>query len=281
MKNLLRAIIVISIFLIILYIYARFIEPNMLSVSYINIENENISENGDEIKILQFSDTHLSEYFDIKSLKKVVDKINSEKPDIVFFTGDLIDHYRSYNYKGEIYKIWETLGQIEAPMGKFAVYGNHDYGGGAERVYAEIMEKSGFNLLINSNVKLKKYNINVVGLDDSIFGEVDKQKIKECNDKEFYNIVLSHEPDVVDGMLENCIDLFLSGHSHGGQVNLPFISPMMLPSLGSKYVRGTYNFENARDTMLYVNVGIGTSQLPLRFMAIPELTVFTLRHSTH
>jgi len=258
--------------LIMIYIYARFIEPELLTVRYETINTDYLKN--DEIKILQFSDTHISEYFDIDDLNNAIDKINEENPDIVVFTGDLIDQFNNYENKENIHEIWEILGSINAPI-KYAVYGNHDYGGGAEKVYKEIMEKSGFKLLINEKEELPQYNINFIGMDDSIFGEYEPAVISGNMDKDMYNIVLSHEPDVADRLLEYSIDLLLAGHSHGGQVNLPFAN--YLPSLGEKYVRGFYDFENFRQTKVYVNIGLGTSTIPMRFMAAPELTVITLK----
>lgn len=277
MNKFFRFIAILFVISVCLYTYARFIEPNMLSVHYENISNKLISKNTNGVKILQFSDTHLSEYFNIEDLKKVVDKINEEKPDIVIFTGDLIDHYYNYSYTGDISLVWEVLSNIKAPLGKYAIYGNHDYGGGAEKVYKDIMENSGFITLVNEGVNLKEYNLNIIGLDDSIFGSLDIEKLNELIDDGSFNIVISHEPDVVDLMLEYNIDLFLSGHSHGGQVHIPFVKSI-LPPLGEKYTKGLYEFENYRNTKLYVNVGIGTSQIPFRFMAEPELSVFTLKN---
>ena len=278
MKKIFGIVATMLVFLICVYVYARVIEPNLLNVHYENITNKLISESSGKIKILQFSDTHLSNYFDIDDLEKVVIKINNENPDIVIFTGDLIDHYHEYSYIGDISQISDILGQIKAPLGKYSVYGNHDYGGGAEKVYSEIMEKGGFITLVNSVVKLENYNINIVGLDDSIFGNIDMEKLHQNIDDSCYNIVISHEPDVVDYMLEYNIDLFLSGHSHGGQVHIPFFSSAIYPPLGEKYTRGLYEFENHRDTKLYVNIGIGTSQVPFRFMAAPELSVMILKN---
>ncbi len=278
MKSYLKIAAFILFVMVVVYLYARIIEPNLLNINYENITTNLISKKCDKIKILQFSDTHLSDYFSIEDLKRVVDKINGENPDIVIFTGDLIDHYNNYNYKGDIDHIWETLKQIKAPLGKYAVYGNHDYGGGGEAIYRKIMDKSGFTTLVNSNIMLKEYNLNIIGMDDSIFGKIDKDKLISCIDNNFYNVVISHEPDIIDFLLEYNIDLFLSGHSHGGQVNIPIISKNILPPLGEKYVRGLYKFENARNTVLYVNVGIGTSQVPFRFMAVPEMAIFTLRY---
>lgn len=272
MKKFLSVLSILMTILIMIYIYARFIEPEFLTVRYETINTDYIKN--DEIKILQFSDTHISEYFDIDDLNNAIDKINEEDPDIVVFTGDLIDQFNNYENKDNIHEIWEALGSINAPI-KYAVYGNHDYGGGAEKVYKEIMEKSGFKLLINEKEELPQYNINFIGMDDSIFGEYEPAVISGNMDKDMYNIVLSHEPDVADRLLEYSIDLLLAGHSHGGQVNLPFAN--YLPSLGEKYVRGFYDFENFRQTKVYVNIGLGTSTIPMRFMAAPELTVITLK----
>lgn len=259
-----------------IYIYARFLEPNFLIVHYENIKSSRIDEGRDELKILQFCDTHISEYFDNNDLRNVVERINYENPDIVVFSGDLIDEYNKYENKEKVNELWESLKCINAPLGKYAVYGNHDYGGGAERVYKTVMENSGFVLLKNEKIYLDEYNINIIGMDDSIFGNFEKEKLISLLDEDRYNVVLSHEPDVVDYLLEYNIDLFLSGHSHGGQVNLPFVNS--LPLLAKKYTSGIYSFNNYRQTTLYVNIGLGTSQIPLRFMAPPELSVFVLNN---
>ena len=260
---------------IIIYTYAREIEPALLTIKYENIYSNYINDENDNIKIIQFSDTHISEFFDVENLKKAVDKINNQNPHIVFFTGDLIDEYNEYDNKENLHEIWEVLNEINAPLGKYAVFGNHDYGGGAERAYKQIMENSGFLLLLNENAKIEAYNINIIGMDDSIFGTLDKEAIVSSLDEDYFNIILSHEPDVAEYFLEYDADLFLTGHSHGGQINLPLIN--YTPPLAQKYVRGMYEVHNYRQTKIYVNVGLGTSQIPMRFMATPELTVITLK----
>jgi predicted MPP superfamily phosphohydrolase len=257
--------------------YARYVEPNFLKVHYENIESSYISKGSRELKILQFSDMHVSEYFDENDIKMVAEKINEQNPDIVVFTGDLIDQFNNYENKDNVHKIWEALSEINANIGKYAIYGNHDYGGGAEQIYRTIIENSGFILLKNEKITIEDYNINIIGMDDSIFGNFEKDKLIDFLDKDSFNIVLSHEPDVIDYLLEYNIDLFLSGHSHGGQINLPLVNSF--PLLAKKYTNGIYSFDNYRQTILYVNVGLGTSQLPLRFMAPPELSVFKLNNN--
>lgn len=273
MKKILKIFGIMVILALILYSYARIVEPNLLTVKYENIYSPYVYDK-DSLKIVQFSDTHISKYYDAEHLKKAVDKINAEKPDIVVFTGDLIERYNKYDNKDKIYEIWEALNEINAPLGKYAVYGNHDYGGGAERAFREIMEEGGFQILQNEKANISSYHVNIIGMDDSIFGTLDKETIISFLDEGTYNIILSHEPDVADLFLEYAADLFLTGHSHGGQVNLPVIS--YTPPLAQKYIRGMYDLNNYRQTKVYVNVGLGTSTLPLRFMAIPELTVITI-----
>ncbi len=274
MKLFLKFILFLIAASIVFYIYARFVEPVLLTVQYENIYNVLLSDKN--IKIIQFSDTHISEFFDVDNLKKTVNKINNENPHIVVFTGDLIDQYNKYEDKDNIHEIWEVLSEINAPLGKYAVYGNHDYGGGAENAYKQIMKNSGFKLLVNEKVKINEHNINIIGMDDSIFGTFNKEAIAGYLDEDYYNIILSHEPDVAEHFFEYNADLFLTGHSHGGQVNLPVIN--YTPRLAQKYVRGMYYIDNYRQTKIYVNVGLGTSKIPMRFMAIPELTVFTLKN---
>lgn len=274
MKLFLKFLLFFILSAIVFFLYARFIEPALLTIQYENICSNLLSDKND-IRIIQFSDTHICKFFNVGKLRKIVDKINKEVPDIVVFTGDLLERYNKYEDKGNIHEIWEALSEIKAPLGKYAVYGNHDYGGGAERAYEQIMEKSGFKLLLNEKVKIDEYNIIIIGMDDSIFGTLNEEVIVSYLDEDYYNIILSHEPDVAEYFLQYNADLFLTGHSHGGQINLPFIS--YTPLLAQKYKRGMYNIDNYRQTKIYVNIGLGTSTVPLRFMAVPELTVITLK----
>lgn len=275
MKLFSKLILFLIIVSIIFYTYARFIEPALLTVQYENIYSDLLNDK-DNIKIVQFSDTHISEFFDMDNLKKTVNRINNENPHIVVFTGDLIDQFNKYENKDNIHEIGEVLRGINAPLGKYAIYGNHDYGGGAENAYRQIMADGGFELLVNEKVKMEEYNINIIGMDDSIFGTFDKEIIVSYLDEDCFNIILSHEPDVAEHFFEYNADLFVCGHSHGGQVNLPFVN--YTPPLAQKYVRGMYAVDNYRQTKIYVNVGLGTSKIPMRFMAAPELTVFTLKN---
>lgn len=277
MKKIIAFLLIIIILLIILYIYARYIEPNFIKTNTINIHSMAISNSADGIKIVQFSDTHLSSYYNIEKLKKLVTKINLLEPDIIIFTGDLIDEYNTCSINTE--DIINELSRLKAVYGKYSVYGNHDYGGGAQRIYKKIMKNSGFSLLINDSVVINKINLTITGLDEAIFGMPDTQNISNKALDNFYNILITHEPDIVDYIKNYNFDAALAGHSHGEQINIPFLDDIILPQYAQKYVRGIYKLNTPRDGFIYVNKGVGTTKMHLRFMAVPEISVFELNNT--
>lgn len=279
----LRRIFMISLILSIppltIYIYAFYFETKALSVTWNDIDNPNIPEGFHGVKILQFSDTHFGSNFPHKQQQILVDKINRLNPDIVVFTGDLIDKFGEYAAERKYSQT--ILAQIHAPLGKYAVFGNHDRGGGGSPLYKEYMEKAGFTVLNNEMKKIKAPNgdyITISGLDDFLLGKPKIQSTLQNLRIEDFNLLLVHEPDAVEQISEYPVDLQISGHSHGGQVQLPFIGPIITTSLANKYVEGLYSLEGkSKPLQLYVNRGIGTTRMPIRFLSKPELSVFSLK----
>ncbi|MBN1038241.1 MULTISPECIES: metallophosphoesterase [unclassified Clostridium] len=260
-----------------IFAYSIYVEPNLLSVKNIEINNSSNIKNEDTIKIAQISDIHLGEYYTIDKLEKLVNKVNSQNADIIVFTGDLFDNVSKFE---DTSKVAPILKKLNAKIGKYAIYGNHDYGGGAKNIYKNVMEDSGFKILVNdqANVKLDSgKTISILGLDDALLGNPDVEKtvrnIKESN----YNLLLLHEPDLSDKFVSYNIDLILAGHSHGGQVKIPFLGEIVTPPLAEKYKDGLYNFNTQRNTQLYVNSGIGNTKMPFRFMNVPEVSIFEIK----
>ncbi|KMJ58439.1 metallophosphoesterase [Bacillus sp. LL01] len=256
------------------YYYARYIEPKQMNKLNYTITHKDIPESFSGIKIAQFSDTHVGHHFNKTDLEKVVRKINEEKPDIVFFTGDLMDNPLEYDRS---YNLIEILGKIKAPLGKFTIFGNHDHGGYGTETYEEIMEKSKFTVLKNENTYVELIDgsrIYIAGVDDLMLGRPDfRETLRDIPD-DAYTILLAHEGDAADSIAKQFqVNLQLSGHSHGGQVQLPFFGPLITPPLGSKFYEGFHQFD---DMTLYVNKGLGTTRQPYRFLAPPEITFFTL-----
>ncbi|MBZ9691154.1 metallophosphoesterase [Clostridium sp. M14] len=260
-----------------IFAYSIYVEPNLLSVKNIEINNSSNIKNEDTIKIAQISDIHLGEYYTIDKLEKLVNKVNSQNVDIIVFTGDLFDNVSKFE---DTSKVTPILKKLNAKIGKYAIYGNHDYGGGAKNIYINVMEDSGFRILVNdqANVKLDSgKTISILGLDDALLGNPDVEKtarnIKESN----YNLLLLHEPDLSDKFVSYNIDLILAGHSHGGQVKIPFLGEIVTPPLAEKYKDGLYNLNTQRNTQLYVNSGIGNTKMPFRFMNVPEVSIFEIK----
>lgn len=273
-KNIFRLFILILISGVLLLCYARYIEPQMLQVENVSITSSRLTPEAENLTIAVFGDTHFCDYYSTEDFNKVLNAIDKMKPDMVIFTGDLIDHFDIYS--GEVGSISEKLSEIEAPYGKFAIFGNHDYGGGAENQYESIMEQGGFNVLKNEYHAIDELGIAIIGIDDVIIGYGDPA-IASWGRPDYFNIVLSHAPDVIDEVQDYNVDLMISGHTHGRQINLKFFDDYILPAYGKKYIDGLYRFDNERESQLFVNSGIGMTKLPYRFLSPPELSCITLK----
>ena len=280
--NVLKAIgklfkMIISVILILIFLalaligYAHFIEPNRLTVTHIEDTSGSMKES---LTVALFADTHFGFQYDLEQFEKAVNEINENPPDLLLFAGDLIDNLNEYS--GDPVEISNALSRMKANFGKYAVFGNHDYGGGAEHQYEDIMNAGGFQVLVNETVTFKDYNFRLIGIDDLLIGYGDPSVVNQAG-SDMYNLVLCHEPDIVEKVLASNTDCMLAGHTHGGQIRIPFYTEDFLPSYGEKYVKGEYRLENENQTFLYVNSGLGTTKLPARLGAVTELTYLTIQ----
>ncbi len=257
-----------------MYIYAKFIEPSMLKTTTYEVK---IPKHVEECRVVFFSDTHFGELYLEENLDRIVDKINSLNPDIVIFGGDFFDDYSRDKHILDISGIADKLKRIDSTYGKYAVYGNHDYGGGASKVYNNIMSDGGFEILINSNALIENLNLRIIGFDDYLMGHTDPSLYSLKS--ETYNIVVCHEPDVADFITIKNPGIMLAGHSHGGQVSLPIITEKILPIGAQKYVKGMYeNITQGENLTLYVSSGIGVTVFPYRFLNTPEVVLLDLKY---
>lgn len=261
------------LFAILIILYSTFVEPKLLRV--ISHDVLLSKAQGEAIKVVQFSDTHIGDFFSIKDLKKVVDKINEQEADLVLFTGDLMDN--AATYEGSLEEIASILSEIKANSGKYAVFGNRDYGGGAERFYEELMTSAGFHVLLNEHetLTIKGTTLSLFGADDALIGYYDPVQTVQGIQDDHLNLLMLHEPDLADDFNHEPIDLIVAGHSHGGQVYLPFIGPLITTSLAEKYVRGFYDVSD--NMRLYVDTGIGNTKVPFRLFNVPQITVLYLK----
>ena len=270
-KRILLSIISVFILLIVaLPFYAWKVEPFLVHVNHVELGKKNERT---LLNVVQISDLQVSEYYETNRLDKVIEKVNAQKPDILLFTGDLFDNYSKYPEQRA--PMIEKLKAFKANIGKYAVWGNHDYGGGAVRVYEDVMSAGGFTVLRNQGETLTLSDGRQVflgGLDDSLLGNPSVSDTLAYRQNYDYAITMTHEPDVADAFIGTDIQLVLAGHSHGGQVWMPFYPIKNV--LAEKYTRGLYQLDAI--TQLYVNTGIGTTSIHARFGVIPEVTQFTI-----
>jgi len=246
-------------------------EPHLFQVQEVNLPQEKIAP-GRELRIVHLSDLHIRHFNNY--FRKVASAVNALSPDLILLTGDYLE--RSRNVRG----VLSFLELLQAPGGVFAIQGNWEYWA---RVEGENLRRhfagAGAKLLINErrDLELQGVPTSLLGLDypssaDSLV------RLQEQSDAARLNILLSHVPAFDHSLLTSGTDLILSGHTHGGQVRLPFLPPPILPRFSGDFYSGLFRVGAAR-TPLYVTRGIGTSILPVRFCCRPEITLFRL-HAT-
>ena len=259
------------------FLYANRIEPSLLDIQELQIKHPLIPKSFDGIKLVQFSDTHLGFQYNLHQFTKLVKKINSLQPDIILFTGDLMDEPNQYT---EINRLMPILKSLHAPLGKYCIFGNHDHGGYGSDIYRNIMVNSDFSVLLNESAPVKMSDgsiIYLLGIDDAMLGNPNLPLALKNVPNNTFNILLSHAPDLAETAAQYPVYWQLSGHSHGGQIKIPLLGALVTPPFGQLYPEGLYSVGDDSHLSLYVNRGIGTTRLPFRFLSKPELTIFTLR----
>ena len=267
-------IILLSIFGILLY--SRYVATSGLITKEYVITTD-IADSYDGFKIVHFSDLHYGRIITDQELKIISKEINLINPDIVVFTGDLIDDSIDIdNFNDE--KLISFLSSIKAKYGKYAVRGNHDYVVYADKI-KNLFADAGVTYLENSyDILYNESNdkIFIGGLDTSFYDKDDLDKTLTYQDENIsYKIILTHEPDISDEIVskDNTINLILAGHSHNGQVRLPFIGALTTPEKAKKYYDNYYKIQN---TDLYVSSGIGVSKVDFRLFNRPSINFYRI-----
>ena len=232
--------------------------------------------NGFTIALL--SDFHYDPYFSVHPLHAAVPLVNGLRPDLIVLTGDFI----SAPLAGAASKAAfaavpcaKVLRQMSARHGLWAVLGNHDCDTDPEEV-TRAVKAEGIRVLDNQSQAIEHDGARfwLAGVDDVLSGAPDLAETLHGIPANDAVILLAHEPDFADEAAKVSIDLQLSGHSHGGQVRIPFVPLFYLPDLAKKYVMGTYQ---VGPLPLYTNAGIGTVNIPVRLNCPPEITLITVR----
>jgi predicted MPP superfamily phosphohydrolase len=252
-----------------LALYAFEIEPRLLVVRHDSIAIEDFPP----LRIALISDIHAgSPFIDDDKLRRLVKLTNAEHPDLILILGDSViqgvtgGHFMPPEHTAEI------LGGLRARYGIFGVIGNHDAWLNATRVKAAY-EQAGIPTLVNQTrtLAIGGSSLTLVGLDDMITGKPDLQLVERAPAP---MIVMTHSPDIFP-RLSNRATLTVAGHTHGGQVWLPFFGRLRVPSkYGQRYAMG-HVVEHGKH--LYVTSGVGTSIIPVRFCVVPEIRLLDVR----
>jgi Predicted phosphohydrolases len=262
-----------------LALYSGEIARHELDVVDTTIRIANLPQPFHGFRIVQLSDIHLDEFTEPVFLEHIVHRINALSPDLVLVTGDFITR-GSLTFvasRHAAHRCAEILATLKAPE-TYTVLGNHDVAVSASLVI-NALRSARVPILVNQNVPIERAGsrIWICGADDAGSSHPDLNlTIPPYPDGPV--ILMVHEPDYADTVVQHprghLVDLMLSGHSHGGQVRMPFYGPLILPPMGQKYVMGHFRFGNMQ---LYVNRGVGSVGLPFRLNCAPEITVHTLQ----
>ncbi|MDD3627859.1 MAG: metallophosphoesterase [bacterium] len=287
---------VILWFLIILLIPAFSIKAcsKSIRIKEIEITDPDIPKEFDGVKIIFFSDVHCGKFFSVEQVRKLVDKVNSRNPDIIILGGDYVGDYhprRGFrrvlreviilpiygdpDAKDFVKPFFDEAKKLKAPLGVYAVLGNHDYWHDCEELSKESLSESGIKSLDNKAYWIKKGDsqIKLGGVTDT-WAKKDQTLDPTINDAETgdFTILVSHNPSFAERIQTDKIDLMLSGHNHRAQFGLE-------PLFRKKENQDRYFYGLVEDPnlLVYITSGIGEVVLPIRIFAPPEIVEITLR----
>lgn len=263
-------------------LYSHFIGVKGLNVKEYKISYSKLNDDFYGLKIVHFSDLFYGKTINSNELKKIVNQINLTKPDLVVFTGDLINPNIKLNEKEKI-NIIELLSNIDSNIGKYQIKGEQDIN---NKHYDEIMNNSGF-IDLNDSYDLIYTNsnnyISLIGMSSNykenskeIINEKINNSINTINNEEIkssYTILIMHEPDFIDKIDISPYNLILAGHSLNGQVRLPFIGAIMKNKYGTKYSNSYYK-KNKTD--IYISGGLGVKDNEFRLFNHPSFNLYRL-----
>lgn len=251
--------------------YARFIEPYYYRILEQDVFIRDLPQAFENFRITQVTDVHHSRIVGLEEVQRVVSLAQSTKADLIALTGDYTTTYTRF-----IEPCAEALSHLSAPEGVWAVLGNHDHYTDHE-LTSRALERNHIAVLNNANTKLTRGSetLQLSGIDDWSWARSDWNRAFYGLDQSRPNVLLSHQPGVLDLAQTQHVSLILSGHTHGGQVSLPFVgTPARLAIKDLKYAHGLFR---RGETQLFVSSGTGVIGLPIRLGIRPEIAVLRLR----
>jgi predicted MPP superfamily phosphohydrolase len=247
-------------------------EPRRLVVERLTLAFPDLPIGLDGLRIVQLSDLHRSRIVGQGEIERAVAWANALEPELVLLTGDYITHGARYAAPCAA-----ALSALRAPLGRYAVLGNHDHWASAKRVAGSLRD-AGLTVLRNRAEAVHRQgdDLWIVGMDDAAVCQFKPALALQAVPQAAFKVALMHEPDMADEIAHYPVQLQLSGHSHGGQVCLPGIGPLLLPTMGRKYPMG---LRRVGPLLLYTSRGVGRIQPAVRLNCPPEITLITLRRA--
>lgn len=257
--------------------YATGIEPAWIDLTRIELPMKRLATAFDGLTMAQVSDIHLGGWMNRSQLDGIVQQVLALKPDVIALTGDyLFGHSWKPEHARHLKDLTAALRPLAQSAVVVAVLGNHDHWISPSGVRAALAE-IGVIDLSNAVQTLRRGQdqLHLAGV-DSVYENRDRLPVVlEQLPEDGAALLLAHEPDFADVSAKSGrFGLQISGHSHGGQISIPFIGPPVLPDHGKKYPSGLYR---VMDMYQYTNRGVGTGGIHVRINCRPEITLFTLR----
>ena len=244
-------------------------EPFRLTIEHQQIQLHRLPRALDGFRIVQLSDLHHSPFTSREQIERAVETANSLQPDIVALTGDYVSKEREYAAPCA-----ELLGRLRPKHGVFAVLGNHDHWTDAALI-TDLFRAEGITVLINEGMRFEKEGeaFWLAGVDDTMVGLEDISLALAGSREDEMKLLLAHNPILLRRAARAQIDLVLSGHTHGGQVAIRG-ERSTVKGARKRLLKGLGKLGN---TQMYVNRGLGTVVLPIRYGCPPEISLLELR----
>ncbi|MEN8240917.1 MAG: metallophosphoesterase [Chloroflexota bacterium] len=249
------------------------LETKWVDYSKITLQIPNLPVEFDGYTIAHLTDIHFDERISPKYFERIVAKVNSFNPDLIAITGDIIDTRTPLDFDPMISNV---LDELQAKDLVCASPGNHDHWEGIKR-FNKILADSKVSVLANQLTTIWRGEtpLYICGADSLMVGKANLAEIIAQLPKDSSAILLAHEPDLaLQSAPTGKFALQLSGHTHGGLVNLPFFGPPVIPAYGTEYPEGLYDLEGM---YLYTSRGVGTGFYQVRFNCRPEVPIITLK----
>lgn len=252
-------------------VYPVAIERYMVFENHYHISVPRLPDAFEGFTIVHLTDLHHGPLTPLSVIRGVVERANAIARDITVCTGDYV---ALRNTEREIEAVWPVMNALEAPQGVYAVLGNHDHWAHTERSISEL-EASGFNLRHRVRaLERKGACIWLAGTGDLWEDARPLDELLQDIPEAECRIVLAHNPDSADTDYTRRVDLMLSGHTHGGQVCIPWLGSPIVPVRNKRYDQGLCPTEKGHD--VFISRGIGWTILPIRFNCTPEIAVLHL-----